>query len=74
MMTRGILNSVDKAMGLAQSMTYKGLNSIVKRISKIYCTVVRLTKNAMKDAEAQIIRVPRLEKWFLTIFPDSQTG
>ena len=69
-----LLNSVDKAMGLARSMTNKGLNPIVKRISKVYRTGVRLTKNAMKDVEAQIIRVPGLEKWFLTIFPDTQTG
>lgn len=69
-----LLSSVDKALGLARTMTYKGVNPIVKRISKVYHTGVRLTKKAMKEVEAQIIRLPGLEKWCLTIFPDTQTG
>ncbi len=69
-----LLSSVGKALGLARSMTYRGLNPIVKRVSKVYSSGVRLTKKAMKEVEAQISRMPGLEKWFLTIFPDAEMG
>jgi hypothetical protein len=69
-----LLSSVGKALGLARSMTYRGLNPIVKRVSKVYSSGVRLTKKAMKEVEAQISRMSGLEKWFLTIFPDAEMG
>jgi len=55
-------------------MTYRGLNPIVKRVSKVYSSGVRLATKAMKEVEAQISRMPGLEKWFLTIFPDAEMG
>jgi hypothetical protein len=55
-------------------MTYKDVRPIVKRVSKVYRSGVRLTKKAMEEIEAQIVRVPGLEKWFLTIFQEVQMG
>lgn len=69
-----LLSSVGKALGLARSMTYRGLNPIVKRVSKVYHSGVRLTKKAMEGVEAQISRMPGLEKWFLTIFSEAEMG
>lgn len=69
-----LLSSIGKALGLARSMTYKGVKPIVKRVSKVYRSGVRLSKKAMEEVEAQISRMPGLEKWFLTIFPDAEMG
>ena len=69
-----LLSSVGKALGLARNMTYRGLNPIVKRVSKVYSSGVRLTKKAMKEVEAQISRMSGLEKWLLTIFHDAEMG
>lgn len=69
-----LLSSISKALGLARSMTYRGLNPVVKRVSKVYHKGVRISKRAMEEVEAQISRMPGLEKWFLTIFPDTEKG
>ncbi len=69
-----LLSTAEKALGMARSMTYKGLNPVVTLVTKTYQTGVRLTKKAMKEFAPQISRMAGLEKWFLTIFPEPEMG
>ena len=39
-----ILNSIEKAIGMARSMTYKGIKPTVRRITRIYKTGVTVAK------------------------------
>ena len=63
-----LLDSVDKVIGLTQTMRWNGKNPVVKVVDKIYKTGVRLSKSAMKQYEKMLNRVPKLEKWFVDIF------
>ncbi len=69
-----LLSTAEKALGMARSMAYKGLNPVVTLVTKTYQTGVRLTKKAMKEFAPQISRMAGLEKWFLTIFPEPEMG
>jgi len=63
-----ILDSIDKVIGLAKTMKWKGKNPFVKIIDGIYKTGVRLTKSTMKKYENILQRKTDLEKWFVDIF------
>jgi transposase len=62
-----LLESVDKVIGLAKTMKWKGKNPIVKIIDKIYETGIRLSKSAMKKYESMLNRLSGLENWFVEI-------
>ena len=62
-----ILDSIDKVIGLAKTMRWKGKNPFVKIIDGIYKTGVRLTKSTMKKYENMLNRKTDLEKWFVDI-------
>ncbi len=62
-----LLNSVDKVLGLARSMTWNGLTPIVKMIEKTYEKGVTLTKKAMDKIEKVLLRIPGIEKWAVDI-------
>lgn len=62
-----LLNTVEKILGLCRTMTWKGLNPIVKLVQGVYPTGVRLAKSVMNDLEDKIIRVPGIEKWAVDI-------
>jgi len=64
-----LLESVEKVLGLARTMTYKGIHPVVRLVKGTYETGVKLTKKAMKFYEDMIERLPGLEKWFVTIPP-----
>jgi len=64
-----LLDEVDKILGLARTMTYKGIHPVVQLVEGIYPTGVKLTKKEMKGYEAMIKRAPGLEKWFVDIPP-----
>lgn len=64
-----ILNSVEKALGLARSMTYNAVSPMVVKIRKTYKSGVKLTSKEMKAVEARLERLPGLEKWFIDITP-----
>lgn len=53
----------------AKSMTWKGLNPIVKLSQKIYQKGISLTKKAMKEVEKRLKRNPILPKWDILIQP-----
>ena len=62
-----ILDSIDKVIGLAKTMKWKGKNPFVKVIDGIYNTGVRLTKSAMNKYENMLKRKTDLENWFVDI-------
>ncbi|MGA9351992.1 MAG: ISAzo13 family transposase [Anaerolineae bacterium] len=64
-----LLDKVEKILGLARTMTYKGIHPVVRLVKGVYKTGVKLTKKAMKVYEDMIERLPGLEKWFVDIPP-----
>lgn len=62
-----LLDTVEKTLGLARTMTYKGKHPVVKFVSKTYETGVKLTKKAMNKIENMIERLPGIEKWAVEI-------
>jgi transposase len=64
-----LLDSIEAVLTYARTMTWKGLHPTVKLVTKTYKTGVKLTKEAMKQVEKQLQRLPGLEKWFVDIYP-----
>ena len=64
-----ILDEVETALRYAESMTWKGKHPLVKLVTTVYETGVRLTQAAMKELEKQVQRLPQLGKWFVDIIP-----
>lgn len=62
-----LLTSVEKSLGLARTMTYKGQRPTVRKITKMYQSGVTLTKKAMREIEQCLERKAGLESWFITI-------
>lgn len=62
-----LLNSIEKVLGLARTMTWKGCNPVVNMITKSYEKGVRLTKKAMNKIEEAIHRICGIEKWAVDI-------
>ena len=48
-------------------MTWKGNHPLVSLVTTVYQTGVKLTKQAMQALEAQLQRLPHLDKWFVDI-------
>ena len=69
-----LLDTVDTLLRFAETMTWKGRRPTVTLISTIYQTGVKLTKRAMAAVEAQVIRLPQLERWFVDIVPPKLAG
>lgn len=61
------LDSVQKALGMAEGMTYKGVHPTATLIETAYPKGVRLTKKQMLPYEACLDRLTGLRKWFVTI-------
>ena len=62
-----LLDSIEAVVGFARSMTWKGKHPEVSVVETTYATGVSLTPEEMKALEAEVIRTPSLEKWFVTI-------
>lgn len=69
-----LLTTVSKTLGLARSMTYKGVKPFVRKITKCYKAGVSLTAKAMADLERRLDRKESLESWFITISPNLDLG
>jgi hypothetical protein len=69
-----IIDSVDKALGLARSMTYRQLKPTVRKVTKVYQKGISVAKSAMQDIEARLERTEGLEHWFIKIVPQPQIG
>jgi len=64
-----ILNTVNKAIEWAKTMTWKGIKPIVHLCRKVYRSGVKLTEKEMKPYEERIVRSGLLPKWDITIAP-----
>ena len=64
-----ILNSVEKALQRAWTMTWKGIRPVVCLWENAYEKGVRLTKKEMKRFENRIKRSAKLPKWDIVIDP-----
>jgi hypothetical protein len=70
-----LINSVQKALGLARSMTYKKIRPVVvKLVRKIYRSGVTIKKKAMLAIEEKLERKKGLESWSIRISPQAQLG
>ena len=68
-----LLDSLEAVLRFATTMTWKGKEPVVALVTTTYQTGVKLTKDAMKMVEAQLQRLPGLDKWFVDIVPTSST-
>jgi hypothetical protein len=66
-----IIDSVDKALGLARSMTYRRIKPTVRKVSKIYKKGVLVAKRTMQNIEVRLERKESLENWFIKIVPQA---
>jgi transposase len=62
-----ILDTVETVIKFAQTMTWKGNPPVVRLLTTIYYTGVRLTKRAMAEVETHVQRLIGLERWFVDI-------
>ena len=62
-----ILDTVETVVKFAQTMTWKGKAPVVRLLTTIYHTGVRLTKQAMAEVETHVQRLVGLERWFVDI-------
>src|SRR5713101_7722392 len=60
-----LLDSIDAVIQFARTMTWKGSHPVVELVTTTDETGVKLTKAAMQAVEAQLTRLPGLEKWFV---------
>lgn len=61
------LTSAEKALSMAEGMTYKGIHPKSSLIEGKYPKGVKLDKKAMKPYEKCLCRMEKLKKWFITI-------
>jgi hypothetical protein len=64
-----IISTVNKAIGLAKTMTYKAISPIVNLVKGVYERGVKIAPKEMKVIEESLIRKEGLEKYFITILP-----
>ncbi len=62
-----LLDTVDTVVRFSETMTYKGKPPVVELVTKTYQIGIRLTQQAMQALEAQVQRLPGLQKWFVHI-------
>ncbi len=62
-----LLDSIEAVIQYAASMTWKGKCPVVELVTTTYQAGVKLSKEEMDAVEAQIRRLPSLEKWFVDI-------
>ena len=62
-----LLDSIEAVLAFTRTMTWNGVHPVVERVTTTYQTGVKLTKEAMDRVEAQLQRLPHLEKWFVDI-------
>jgi len=62
-----IIDSIEKGLGLAKSMRWKGLHPVVKMVDGVYKKGITLSQKAMAILEDHLIRKPGIEKWGVDI-------
>ena len=69
-----IIDTTHKGLGLARSMTYRGIKPTVRKVRKVYRAGISVAKKAMREIERRLERKPGLESWFIRIVPQPQMG
>ena len=69
-----IIDTMQKALGLARSMTYRGIKPTACKVAKAYQSGVSVAKKAMQENEKRLQRKPGLEFWFIKIVPQAKLG
>ena len=65
-----LLTGVEKILGLARSMTYRGLKpNTVRLVKQVYKKGVSLVETTRKELEKRLSRKDGLENYFITIVP-----
>ena len=64
------LRTVEKALGLAEGMTYKGVHPVAELVTKVYAKGIKLNNQIRRLYEQALCRLPELPKWSITIKPD----
>lgn len=64
-----LLSSIDDAIEWAKSMTWKGIQPVVRLLEKAYETGKKLTEKEMRKYEERIQRSDNLPKWDVVITP-----
>ena len=64
-----LLDTVEKALGWAKTMTWKGRQPVVQLMQRVYQTGVRLTKAALKPFAERVRRSKSLPGWSASIHP-----
>jgi transposase len=62
-----LLDSIEAAVRYAGSMTWKGKQPVVSVVETNYAKGVRLMPEEMEALEAEVKRLPTLEKWFVNV-------
>ena len=66
-----LLESIEKAVGMARSMTYAGVKPVVKLVRRVYQSGVKVAKCDMGKIESILQRKAGLGKWFMRITPET---
>jgi hypothetical protein len=69
-----IIDSFQKALGLARRMSYRKIKPTVRKVNRVYQRGVTVTKKHMQEIGARLIRKDNLEPWFITIVPEPLMG
>lgn len=69
-----ILDSEEKVIGFAKTMTWAGKHPVVRAVKKTYETGVRVTKEIMEKLNAGFDRKKGIEKWSVLIKPRTGFG
>ena len=70
-----LLDSVQKALGLARSMTYRGATPlVVKMVRKVYRSGATVAKKTMQAIEKKLERKEGLADWSIRIAPQASMG
>ncbi len=64
-----LLDSEEKVLGLASTMTWKGNMPTIEMVEGKYATGAKLTKSEMRNYEQRILRHHKLGKYFVDINP-----
>ena len=62
-----LLDTVETVLKFAQTLEFKGQRPVVKLVTQVYKTGVKLSQKAMNELEKKFHRLPGLEKWFVEI-------
>jgi Rhodopirellula transposase DDE domain len=62
-----LLDSVEAVERFMASMRWKGRHPQVTKLTQVYRTGVRLSRQAMQAVERHLQRLPGLSKWFVDI-------